>query len=59
MTERMAEGVLQADGSFAAEPTFDPKVVADFVVQIAKLPTSVAVPTLTVMAAGMPYVGRG
>jgi NAD(P)-dependent dehydrogenase (short-subunit alcohol dehydrogenase family) len=59
MTERMAQGVLQPDGSVAVEPTFDAKVVADFVVQIAKLPTSVAVPTLTVMAAGMPYVGRG
>jgi NAD(P)-dependent dehydrogenase (short-subunit alcohol dehydrogenase family) len=59
MTERMGQGVLQPDGSIAVEPTFDPKVVADFVVQIAKLPTSVAVPTLTVMAAGMPYVGRG
>ncbi|MFI7063911.1 SDR family oxidoreductase [Kribbella sp. NPDC050124] len=59
MTARMEQGVLQADGSVAAEPTFDPKVVADFVVRIAQLPTSVAVPTLTVMAAGMPYVGRG
>ncbi|MGW1342265.1 SDR family oxidoreductase [Kribbella sp. NPDC002412] len=59
MTERMGQGVLQADGSVAPEPTFDPKVVADFVVRIAQLPTSVAVPTLTVMAAGMRYVGRG
>ncbi len=59
MTERMGQGVLQPDGSVAAEPTFDPKIVADFVVKIAQLPTSVAVPTLTVMAAGMPYVGRG
>jgi NAD(P)-dependent dehydrogenase (short-subunit alcohol dehydrogenase family) len=59
MTERMGQGVLQADGSVAVEPTFDPRVVADFVVKIAQLPTSVAVPTLTVMAAGMPYVGRG
>jgi NAD(P)-dependent dehydrogenase (short-subunit alcohol dehydrogenase family) len=59
MTERMGQGVLQPDGSIAVEPTFDPKVVADFVVRIAQLPTSVAVPTLTVMAAGMPYVGRG
>ncbi|WP_329481387.1 SDR family oxidoreductase [Kribbella sp. NBC_01484] len=59
MTERMRQGVLQPDGSFAIEPTFDPKIVADFVVRIAQLPTSVAVPTLTVMAAGMPYVGRG
>ena len=59
MTARMEQGVLQPDGSIAVEPTFDPKVVADFVVRIAELPTSVAVPTLTVMAAGMPYVGRG
>jgi NAD(P)-dependent dehydrogenase (short-subunit alcohol dehydrogenase family) len=59
MTERMGQGVLQPDGSIAVEPTFDPKIVADFVVRIAQLPTSVAVPTLTVMAAGMPYVGRG
>lgn len=59
MTERMRAGVLQADGATAVEPTFDPRIVADFVVQIAQLPTSVAVPTLTVMAAGMPYVGRG
>jgi NAD(P)-dependent dehydrogenase (short-subunit alcohol dehydrogenase family) len=59
MTERMGQGVLQSDGSIAVEPTFDPKIVADFVVRIAQLPTSVAVPTLTVMAAGMPYVGRG
>ncbi|MEV5966114.1 SDR family oxidoreductase [Kribbella sp. NPDC051952] len=59
MTKRMGQGVLQPDGSIAVEPTFDPKIVADFVVQIAQLPTAVAVPTLTVMAAGMPYVGRG
>ena len=59
MTARMEQGVLQPDGSIATEPTFDPKIVADFVVRIAELPTSVAVPTLTVMAAGMPYVGRG
>ncbi|MEU4287952.1 SDR family oxidoreductase [Kribbella sp. NPDC026596] len=59
MTERMGQGVLQPDGSIAVEPTFDPRIVADFVVRIAQLPTSVAVPTLTVMAAGMPYVGRG
>lgn len=59
MTERMGQGVLQPNGSIAVEPTFDPKIVAEFVVQIAQLPTSVAVPTLTVMAAGMPYVGRG
>ncbi len=59
MTAKMGAGVLQADGSVAVEPTFDPQIVADFVVRIAQLPTDVAVPTLTVMASGMPFVGRG
>jgi NAD(P)-dependent dehydrogenase (short-subunit alcohol dehydrogenase family) len=59
MTSRMGQGVLQPDGSIAVEPTFDPKIVAEFVVKVAQLPTEVAVPSLTVMAAGMPYVGRG
>ncbi|GAB3811371.1 SDR family oxidoreductase [Kribbella italica] len=59
MTERMEQGALQPDGSTAVEPTFDPRIVADFVARVALLPTSVAVPTLTVMAAGMPYAGRG
>jgi NAD(P)-dependent dehydrogenase (short-subunit alcohol dehydrogenase family) len=59
MTAKMGAGVLQPNGSIEVEPTFDPKVVADFVVRIAQLPTDVAVPTLMVMAAGMPYAGRG
>ena len=59
MTERMEQGALQPDGTIKVEPTFDPRTVAAFVVQIAQLPTSVAVPTLMVMAAGMPYAGRG
>ena len=59
MTAKMGAGVLQPNGSIEVEPTFDPKVVADFVVKIAQLPTDVAVPTLMVMAAGMPYAGRG
>jgi NAD(P)-dependent dehydrogenase (short-subunit alcohol dehydrogenase family) len=59
MTRRMGQGVLQPDGSTAVEPTFDPRVVADLVVRVAQLPLDIAVPSLTVMAAGMPYVGRG
>jgi NAD(P)-dependent dehydrogenase (short-subunit alcohol dehydrogenase family) len=59
MTSRMGDGVLQADGSVKAEPTFDPVVVADLVVRVALLPLDIAIPSLTVMAAGMPYVGRG
>jgi NAD(P)-dependent dehydrogenase (short-subunit alcohol dehydrogenase family) len=59
MTSRMGQGVLQPDGSTAVEPTFDPRVVADLVIRVALLPLDIAVPSLTVMAAGMPYVGRG
>ncbi|MFC0625971.1 SDR family oxidoreductase [Kribbella deserti] len=59
MTARMSDGVLQANGSLAPEPTFDPKVVADLVVQMAELPLNVSIPTMTVMATGMPFIGRG
>lgn len=59
MTSRMATGVLQADGSLATEPTMPVEHVARAVVYIADLPPDVNVLTMTVMAAGMPYVGRG
>src|SRR3954453_11264587 len=38
MTAGMAGGVLQADGSLKAEPTMDPKHVADAVLYMASLP---------------------
>ena len=59
MTERMANGVLQADGSTAVEPRMDVKHVADAVRYMASLPLDANVQTLTVMATKMPYVGRG
>ncbi|MDT3723061.1 SDR family oxidoreductase [Pseudomonas oryzihabitans] len=59
MTERMASGVLQADGSTAVEPRMDVKHVADAVRFMASLPLDANVQTLTVMATKMPYVGRG
>ncbi|OAN29805.1 SDR family oxidoreductase [Pseudomonas benzopyrenica] len=59
MTERMASGVLQADGSTAVEPRMDVKHVADAVRYMASLPLDANVQTLTVMATKMPYVGRG
>ena len=59
MTSGMSQGVRQADGSVAAEPTFDPQHVADAVLQVANLPLDVTVLTMTIMATGMPYVGRG
>lgn len=59
MTERMAQGVAQADGSVRPEPRIDPKHVADAVVYMADLPLDTNVLFLTVMASKMPFVGRG
>ena len=59
MTAKMKRGVRQADGSIAAEPTMDVEHVARAVVYMASLPLDANVPTLTVMATKMPYVGRG
>jgi len=55
----VSEGAVQADGSLREEPTMDAAHVADFVVQLARMPLEVSVPQLTVTAAGMPFIGRG
>jgi NAD(P)-dependent dehydrogenase (short-subunit alcohol dehydrogenase family) len=59
MTARMKEGVLQADGTLAPEPTMDVNNVARAVVYMASLPLDANVLRMTVMANGMPFVGRG
>ena len=59
MTAGMATGARQADGSVRPEPTFDPAHVATTVVHIARLPLDVSVPATTILATGMPYLGRG
>jgi NAD(P)-dependent dehydrogenase (short-subunit alcohol dehydrogenase family) len=59
MTQRMRDGVLQAHGGVAVEPTIDPKHVADAVVFMANLPLDANVQTITVMATKMPLIGRG
>jgi NAD(P)-dependent dehydrogenase (short-subunit alcohol dehydrogenase family) len=59
MTEQMARGVLQADGSVAVEPTIDVGLVAEAVVQMASLPLEANVLAMTIMATRMPFVGRG
>jgi NAD(P)-dependent dehydrogenase (short-subunit alcohol dehydrogenase family) len=59
MTTRMKDGVPQADGSVAAEPTMDVEHVARAVVYMASLPLDANVLFLTVMATKMPFVGRG
>ena len=59
MTERMAQGVKQANGTTAPEPRMDPVHVGNAVVFMANLPLDVNVLTLTIMATKMPFVGRG
>ncbi len=59
MTEVMAEGVPQADGSLAVEPRMDVEHVARAVVHMASLPLDANVLFMTVMATKMPFVGRG
>ncbi len=59
MTERMSEGVPQADGSIRTEPKMDVAHVGDAVVHIASLPLDANVQFMTIMATAMPYIGRG
>ena len=59
LTSKMGQGVPQADGSLAVEPTIDPEHVARAVLYMASLPLEANVPFLTVMATKMPYAGRG
>jgi NAD(P)-dependent dehydrogenase (short-subunit alcohol dehydrogenase family) len=59
MTEAMAEGVRQADGSIRPEPRMAAEDVARAVVYMASLPLEANVATMTVLATAMPYVGRG
>src|ERR1700720_3241643 len=50
MTERMANGIIQANGSMMVEPRMDVKHVADAVVYMASLPLDANVQFITVMA---------
>ena len=59
MTQRMATGVPQANGTLMVEPRMDLKHVADAVVHMASLPLEANVQFMTVMATKMPFVGRG
>ena len=59
MTQRMAAGILQANGQLAEEPRMDVAVVGQSVLYMANLPLSANVLFHTVMATKMPFVGRG
>jgi NAD(P)-dependent dehydrogenase (short-subunit alcohol dehydrogenase family) len=59
LSEPMAKGIRQADGSVKAEPRIDVKHVADAVLYIANLPLDANVLNMTLKATAMPFEGRG
>ena len=59
MTSKMKDGVPQANGTLAVEPTMDVQDVARSVVFMASLPLDSNVQFMTVMATKMPLIGRG
>jgi NADP-dependent 3-hydroxy acid dehydrogenase YdfG len=59
MTTEIGTETMQANGTSAAEPTFDAVQVARTVAHLVEMPLDVSVPSLTIMARAMPYFGRG
>ena len=59
MASKMNEGMPQANGTFAPEPTMDVGDVARAVVFMASLSLDSNVQFITVMATKMPLIGRG
>jgi NAD(P)-dependent dehydrogenase (short-subunit alcohol dehydrogenase family) len=59
MTERMRDGVPQADGSIRVEPRMDVRHVAEAVLFMANLPLDANIQFMTIMATQMPFIGRG
>jgi NAD(P)-dependent dehydrogenase (short-subunit alcohol dehydrogenase family) len=58
-TARMRQGVPQASGVIAPEPTMDIDHVGQAIVYMANLPLDANVQFMTIMATKMPFVGRG
>jgi hypothetical protein len=59
MAQRMAKGVMQANGEVAVEPLMDVAIVGQSVLYMANLPLEANVMFHTVMATKMPFAGRG
>ena len=59
MTERMQDGVPQANGVLAAEPRMNVEHVAEAILYMASLPLDANVQFMTIMATQMPFIGRG
>ena len=59
LTDRMAAGVPQANGTVAVEARMEVTDIAKAVLYMASLPLDANVLFMTVMATKMPFVGRG
>ncbi len=59
LTERMTQGMPQANGTTMPEPRMDVQHVGNAVLQMANLPLDANILFMTIMATKMPYVGRG
>lgn len=59
MADRFEQGILQANGEVASEPLMDADIVAQAIVHMAEMPLSANVLFQTILATGMPFVGRG
>ncbi|MFC3124573.1 SDR family oxidoreductase [Pseudoroseomonas globiformis] len=59
MTERMTNGVPQANGTMMVEPRMDVRHVGEAVLHMASMPLDANVQFMTVMATKMPFIGRG
>ncbi len=59
LARMMSQGVQQASGAIAPEPSMDVRDVASTLVHMASLPPEANVQFVTVMATKMPFIGRG
>ena len=59
ITERMAAGIQQADGTYKSEARMDMSAVVETFMTMVRLPLSANILFTTVMATQMPFVGRG
>lgn len=57
--DHVSQGALQPNGTRQLEPTISTVHVAEAIRYMAALPLDANVLTMTIMATGMPYVGRG
>jgi NAD(P)-dependent dehydrogenase (short-subunit alcohol dehydrogenase family) len=59
LSERMATGVPQANGTVAVEPRIDVQHIGQAVRNMANLPLDANILFMTIMATKMPFTGRG